>query len=180
MRPLCTIIADSLSWYGRDERGGRCHDLLGTRCDPYINVLLSRKEASYDYHCHSNLTRAVIPFGLEERDVHDVINLFQVTGLDSQGRYFMNPSPAQAGDFIEFFAEQELLMALSTCPGGDLSMWGFGSDSEKEMVRCCRPLKVDVFQLEDKEAVLGKWWQGAKRPEYTGLHGIVVPEGEKR
>ena len=180
MRPLCTIIADSLSWYGKDETGGRCHDLLGTRCDPYINVLLSGSEGSYDFHCHSNLTRAVREWGLEEQDVHDVINLFQVTGLDDQGRYFMNPSPAMKGDYIEFLAETDLLMALSTCPGGDLSMWGFGSDSEKEMVKCCRPLKVEVFRLENEEEVLGGRWEEAQRPEYRGLHGMVVPEGEKR
>lgn len=113
MRPLCTIIKDTLSWYGVDEHGGRVHDLLGTRCDPYINTVLAGGDASYDYHCHSNLTRAVIPFGLNESDVHDVINLFQVTGLDNKGRYFMNPCPAQPGDHIEFLAEQDLLMALS-------------------------------------------------------------------
>lgn len=53
------------------------------------------------------------PWGLEERDVHDVINIFQSTGLDDEGRYFMNPCPAETGDSIEFFAEQDLLMALS-------------------------------------------------------------------
>lgn len=111
MRPLATIVADSLAWYGVDETGGRVHDLLGTRCDPYINTVLSG--GSYDFQCHSNLTRAVVPFGLEERDVHDVINLFQVTGLDDEGRYFMNPCPAQAGDYIEFLCEQDLLFALS-------------------------------------------------------------------
>lgn len=113
LRPLCTIIKDTLDWYGVDEHGGRVHDLLGTRCDPYINTVLAGGDASYDFHCHSNLTRAVVPFGLNESDVHDVINLFQVTGLDKQGRYFMNPCPAQAGDYIEFLAEQDLLMALS-------------------------------------------------------------------
>src|SRR2546423_12173955 len=40
-RPRVTIIEDTLSWYGTDEHGGRVHDLLGTRCDPYINCLLS-------------------------------------------------------------------------------------------------------------------------------------------
>jgi uncharacterized protein YcgI (DUF1989 family) len=112
MRPLVTIIADSLSWYGQDEHGGRVHDLLGTRCDPYIGSVLSGGDA-YDFHCHSNLTRSIIPFGLTEFDVHDVINVFQVTGLDENGRYFMNPCPAQAGDYIEFLAEQDVLMALS-------------------------------------------------------------------
>lgn len=180
MRPLVTIIADTLSWYGTDEHGGRVHDLLGTRCDPYINHLLAGADQSYDYHCHSNLTRAVMPFGLSESDVHDVINLFQVTGLDKEDRYFMNPCPAQAGDYIEFFAEQDLLMALSTCPGGDLSLWGFGGDNEKEMIKCCRPLKVEVWKLIDEGAVLGEKWSQPQPPQYKGMHGLQVPSGERK
>lgn len=44
MRPLCTIVADSLKDYGVDEVGGRCHDLLGTRCDPYGSYLCQSLE----------------------------------------------------------------------------------------------------------------------------------------
>ncbi|KAI1450560.1 hypothetical protein F5Y02DRAFT_413281 [Annulohypoxylon stygium] len=176
MRPLVTIIDDSLSWYGVDEHGGRVHDLLGTRCDGYISSVLADK--GYDFHCHSNLTRAVLPFGLNESDVHDVINIFQVTGLDEQGRYFMNPCPAQKGDYIEFLAEQDVLMALSTCPGGDLSLWGFGADSEKEMIKCCRPLKVEVFKLQDADFLQRNGWKPAEPAPYKGKHGMLVPEGE--
>lgn len=177
MRPLVTIIADSLSWYGQDETSGRCHDLLGTRCDPYINSVLSGG-ASYDFHCHSNLTRAVAEFGLEERDVHDVINIFQVTGLDDKGRYFMNPSPAHKGDYLEFLAETDVLMALSTCPGGDLSLWGFGEDSEKEMIKCCRPLKVEVFKLKDPSVLEKQGWKPSEVAPYRGRHGLGIPRGE--
>lgn len=35
LRPMCTIVADTLQGFGQSEYGGRCHDLLGTRCDPY-------------------------------------------------------------------------------------------------------------------------------------------------
>lgn len=177
MRPLLTIVADSLAWYGRDEHGGRVHDLLGTRCDPYIKSVLTGGK-QYDFHCHSNLTRAVLPFGLTESDVHDVINLFQATGLDDDGRYCMSPCPAEPGDFIEFVAEQDVLMALSTCPGGDLSLWGFGSDSEEEMIKCCRPLKVEVFHLEDETLLDRSGWKPAEPANYKGLHGMVVVEGE--
>jgi uncharacterized protein YcgI (DUF1989 family) len=31
LRPMVTIVGDSLKDYGVDEHGGRCHDLLGTR-----------------------------------------------------------------------------------------------------------------------------------------------------
>ncbi|KND94211.1 Uncharacterized protein C11D3.03c [Tolypocladium ophioglossoides CBS 100239] len=178
MRPLATILQDSLAWYGADQHGGRVHDLLGTRCDPYINAVLAGPGARYDFHCHSNLARAVQPFGLDERDVHDVINIFQVTGLDEQGRYFMNPCPAAPGDCIEFLAEQDLLMALITCPGGDLSAWGFGSDSEQEMIKCCRPLNVKVFQLQDKELLGRVGWKPAEVSPYAGMHGITSPLGE--
>ncbi|KAF4919176.1 hypotheticall protein [Colletotrichum viniferum] len=176
IRPLVTIIADTLAWYGKDEHGGRVHDLLGTRCDPYINSILSG--GSYDFQCHSNLTRAVIPHGLNESDVHDVINIFQSTGLDEQGRYFMNPCPAGPGDYIEFLAEQDVLMALSTCPGGDLSLWGFGEDSEEEMIKCCRPLKVEVFKIEDEGLLQRGGWKPAEVSPYKGRHGMNIPLGE--
>lgn len=116
MRPLATIVGDSLAWYGADEHGGRVHDLLGTGCDGYIASVLSPSSTGnggYDFHCRSNLARAVLPHGLHEADVHDVLNVFQVTGLDAQGRYFMSPCPAREGDYFEVLAEQDLLMALS-------------------------------------------------------------------
>lgn len=87
MRPLVTIVADSLQGYGKDSEGGRVHDLLGTRCDPYINKLFSGED--FNYHCHSNLLRAVQEYGLTEYDIHDVLNIFQCTGLNSEDKYFM-------------------------------------------------------------------------------------------
>lgn len=165
-----TITADTLADYGVDEFGGRVHDLLGTRCDPYVNVLLGG--ATEDFHCHSNLTRAIAPFGLTEYDVHDVINIFQATGLDEKGRYFMETCPAKKGDYFEFFAETDVLCALSTCPGGDLSNWGW----DKEMGSNTRPLGVDVYSLTDKTVLDG--WKSPESPKYTGLHGLSVPKRE--
>lgn len=54
-----------------------------------------------------------MPWGLGEMDVHDVLNVFQVTGLDGDGRYCMGPCPAEKGDSLEFLAETDVLMALS-------------------------------------------------------------------
>jgi uncharacterized protein YcgI (DUF1989 family) len=102
--------------FGTSQWGGRIHDLLGTRCDPYVNLLMGGQ--NFDFYCHSNLTRAVVAFGLTELDVHDVLNVFQVTGLDEEGKYFMETCPAGQGDYFEFFAEIDVLCALSTCPGG--------------------------------------------------------------
>lgn len=170
LRPMATITRETVE-YGVDEDGGRCHDLLGTRCDPYVHRLLTGQE--FDFTCHSNLVRAVLPYGLTEFDVHDVLNIFQVTGLRDD-RYFMKASPARPGDFFEFFAEIDLLCALSTCPGGDLSipLWGPGAGDPR---RVCRPLGVEVYQ-PDPELLAG--WSPPRPADYRGRHGMTVPIGE--
>jgi uncharacterized protein len=169
LRPMLTITNDTIA-YGVDEDGGRCHDLLGTRCDPYVNKLLTGAE--FDFSCHSNLTRAILPWGLSEADVHDVLNIFQVTGLTADSdRYFMKPSPARRGDFFEFFAEIDLLCAISTCPGGDLSIPLWGPDAA-DPVAVCRPLGIEVF-LPD--AALLDGWQSPQPSSYAGNHGMSMP-----
>ncbi|RFU35384.1 hypothetical protein B7463_g947, partial [Scytalidium lignicola] len=162
LRPLATIVQDSHKDYGVDEVGGRIHDLLGTSGD------------DFDYNCHSNLVRAVLPFGLTEYDVHDVINVFQVTGLNKDGKYFMEPSPATPSSRFTIFAETDLLLALSTCPGGDLSVHGWGEEKAQGMLNTCRPLGVAVHDLVDKDNLL-KGWEESKPAGYKGMHGLKIP-----
>lgn len=143
LRPMAVVIEDSLAWYGQDPYGGRVHDVIGTRCDPYTHHLLSG--GHYHYCCHSNLTRALADArGLSlheaERHVHDVLNVFMCTGFTRDtGQYFMKASPARTGDHITFFAQIDLLGALSACPGGDCST------THSSDVATCHPLLVEVF-----------------------------------
>lgn len=144
LRPMATITHDTLGWYGFDTHGGGVHDVIGTRCDPYTHRLLS----GGDYHhcCHSNLSRALakargMGFAAAEPLVHDVLNVFMCTGFTRDThQYFMKASPVRPGDFIEFFAEIDLLGALSACPGGDC-----GAEHSSDAARC-HPLKVEVFR----------------------------------
>lgn len=174
LRPLVTIIGDTLN-ARHDEWGGRAHDTLGTRCDPYVDKLISGEDN--DNHCHSNLTRAVMPYGLTEFDVHDVLNVFQITGLTEQDQYFMEACPATKDDYFEMFAEQDLLVAISACPGGDLSQWGWGEDKDdlegSKMVDCCRPLGVEIYTIDQE---LLKDWKAPEVPNYRGNHGLRGPE----
>ena len=166
LRPMATITHDTLDWYGFDEYGAGVHDVIGTRCDPYTNHLLMGGD--YHYCCHSNLTRALaaarnLPLAEAETHVHDVVNLFMCTGyMRGTNRYFMKASPARSGDFIEFFAEIDLLAALSTCPGGDCGA-GHSSDGAK-----CHPLRVEIFRPRE-EALAG--WRPAQGNGYGGGHG---------
>jgi uncharacterized protein YcgI (DUF1989 family) len=113
---------------------------------------------------------------LYEHDVHDVLNVFQVTGLNDEGRYFMNKSPATTGSYIEFFAEIDLLCALSTCPGGDLSSWGWGEEGATNMTSCCRSIQIDVWTISDP--IILQEWSPPKSPNYRGMHGMDIPSGE--
>ena len=143
MRPMATIVDDTLDWYGFDEFGGSVHDVIGTRCDPYTGRLLT----GHDYHhcCHSNLTRALAAhagLALEAAEplVHDVLNVFMCTGFTREtGQYFMKASPVRPGDYLEFFAEIDLLVGLSACPGGDCS------SEHSSDTAACYPLEVTVY-----------------------------------
>ena len=99
LRPMLTITGDTVD-YPLDEDGAGCHDLLGTRCDPYVHKMLNGED--FDYCCHSNLVRAITPYHLNESDVHDVLNIFQVTGLTKGDQYFVKPSPAKRATFSSF------------------------------------------------------------------------------
>ena len=168
-KPMLTVTGDTLAGYGPDASGGRVHDLLGTRCDPYVNRMLSGED--FDFHCHSNLTRAVLPLGLTEFDVHDVLNVFQCTGLNSEDRYFMAACPARRGDHFEFFAEFDLLCALSTCPGGDLSVPLWGPEAG-DPLQTCKPLGVEVYRPDPQ---LLRDWSSPPRAAYRNLHGMHRP-----
>lgn len=142
LRPMATFVFDTLAKYGIDEDGGALHDVIGTRCDDYTYKLITGKKRVGS--CHSSLVKAVVEErGMKEEDVHDVWNIFMCTGITRDtDQYFCKPSPARKGDFIEFIADMNLLVALSACPQGDVSI-PVGAEVPDEN---CHPLKVEVFR----------------------------------
>ena len=167
LRSLATITWDTLDWYDYDEDGGSVHDVIGTRCDPYTSKLLSGND--YHYCCHSNLTRALVKekkLNIDEAEkiVHDVLNVFMLTGFTNDTKqYFMKASPVRPGDYLEFFAETDLLGALSTCPGGDC-----GSEHSSDVAKCY-PLKVSIWQMDGKYL---KDLDTSEISNYDRSHGI--------
>ncbi|MGR3503063.1 urea carboxylase-associated family protein [Pseudaestuariivita sp.] len=145
MRPMATVVEDTLGWYGIDADGGSVHDVIGTRCDPYTHHALSGGDM-YHHCCHSNLTRGMaehlgVPLDEAEPHVHDVCNVFMCTGFTRDtGQYFMKASPVRPGDYLEFFAEIDILGGLSACPGGDCSA------THSSDAAACYPMLVEVFE----------------------------------
>ncbi|MFA8386596.1 MAG: urea carboxylase-associated family protein [Pelagibaca sp.] len=166
LRPMATIVEDTLGWYGIDAYGGSVHDVIGTRCDPYTGNLLSGVQ--YHHCCHSNLTRALadatgLTLAEAEPHVHDVLNVFMCTGFTRDtGQYFMKASPVRPGDYLTFFAEIDLLGALSACPGGDCSA------EHTSDAAACYPLRVEVLQ---PAAGALEGWVPPQVNEYDRSHG---------
>jgi uncharacterized protein YcgI (DUF1989 family) len=74
----------------------------------------------------------------------------------------MKASPVRPGDFIEFFAEVDLLGALSACPGGDCS------DEHSSDAAACHPLLVEVYApLSPPQG-----WASPVRNGYDRTHGV--------
>ena len=88
-----------------------------------------------------------------------------------EGKYFVKPSPAKkgisiliyiirngsldkhielydtifaSGDYIDLYAEMDLLVGLSACPQGDVSI-PCGQHVPEEL---CLPLKMDIFVVD--------------------------------
>ncbi|ASP91639.1 urea carboxylase-associated family protein [Sinorhizobium meliloti] len=169
IRPIATITHDTLDWYGFDEFGGSVHDVIGTRCDPYTHNLLSHG-GQYHHCCHSNLTRALAKkadLSLHEAEphIHDVLNVFMCTGFTRDtGQYFMKASPVRTGDYLEFFAEIDLLGCMSACPGGDCSS-EHSSDSA-----ACFTLAVEIY----KPKGLPQGWKAPQVNGYDRSQGLKV------
>ena len=165
LRPMATITHDTLDWYGFDDDGGSVHDVIGTRCDPYTEKILSNKE--YHFCCHSNLIRALsnyknTSYKEAENYIHDVLNVFMCTGFTKDThQYFMKASPVRIGDYIEFFSEIDLLAGLSACPGGDCSL----SHSSDDAV--CYSLKVEIYECLNNDL---KNWREPETSNYSGDH----------
>jgi hypothetical protein len=77
-------------------------------------------------------------------------------------QYFMKASPVRPGDYLEFFAETDLLGGLSACPGGDCS----AAHSSDEAA--CFPLEVEIFKSSSPEI---SGWIPPAPSSYIRTHG---------
>ena len=89
----------------------------------------------------------------------------------------MKSCPAKKGDYFEFFAELDILAALSTCPGGDLSipLWG---PNARDPLEVCRPLGVEVYKVHQDTYWLGitgesaVWWRAWPSSQTVGSRPV--------
>lgn len=118
-RPLATVIVDRIRH--RDEGEGlRDHKAYGAHCNPHDWILFA---GFLPNTCYDNLRAGCAMVGVPQRAIHDNLNLYMKSALDPvSGRHLNVTSDAVQGDYVEFYAETDLLIAFSLCPYGDGSV----------------------------------------------------------
>jgi uncharacterized protein YcgI (DUF1989 family) len=116
MRPMITIVNDTVR-HAPSPGGGAGHDCIFARCNDKIWEIAGGRRGHAN--CQDNLAGAVAAFGLTGFDVHDAFNLFMKTGIDPKdGRLFFEKTDGQRGDYVDLYAEIDLVIACSSCPTG--------------------------------------------------------------
>lgn len=138
-RPLMTIVVDTVK-YVDTGTGARSHVIAGGHCPSWYWYLATG--VKNHPNCHDQLISAAKDVDIDESLVHDNLNLFQKSRIDSKtGHYVTEASDAKTGDYVEFYAEIDVIMAISTCP---LGSGKFRAELDR---RDPTPLGVDIYDI---------------------------------
>jgi uncharacterized protein YcgI (DUF1989 family) len=145
-RPLATVTADTVrvrpgtqgEGLGAPER--QHHKCYGAHCNPHHWKLFA---GIHPPTCYDNLRAACAQLGLSQHFIHDNMNLFGRFAMDPEsGIHTPVPTQADKGDYLEFYAETDLLVALSACP------YGYSATPPEQWIDGApptRPIGVEVY-----------------------------------
>tara|TARA_R110000787_G_scaffold110013_2_gene218644 strand:+ start:303 stop:923 length:621 start_codon:yes stop_codon:yes gene_type:complete len=90
------------------------HDVHGRMCNRKLYAALGRGEKD---GCHEIISAAVAPWDLLPEDIPDTIDLFMNYHHDcAHGWWVLEDGVSKPGDYVEFEALMDCLVALSNCP----------------------------------------------------------------
>ena len=104
-RPMMRLVADTVG----------VHDLICGSCsDEYYKNRLDHLEPHRS--CRSNLAEAMAPWGIALRDIPFSFNVFMRWPVEPDGTVVPMAAPSRAGDYADFLAEMDVVVANSACP----------------------------------------------------------------
>jgi uncharacterized protein YcgI (DUF1989 family) len=177
LRPLATCITDTVVSTDPEFH----HHFVGSHCAPEWIELRGGPAGSNA--CHVNLLQAIEPFGLSEADIPDGnLNLHQKHRIDpTDGVFYGTRSEGSAGDYVEFYAELDLLAAVSVCPNGDNTRyWSEPGDP-------LYPIRIEVFESGIAPRSFRRWsdwrsnWTGRWVPPagYESSQGLTPQRAQR-
>jgi uncharacterized protein YcgI (DUF1989 family) len=104
-RPMMRLVADTVG----------VHDLICGSCsDEYYRNRLDHREPHRS--CRGNLAEAMAPWGVAPRDIPFSFNVFMRWPVQPDGAVVPMAAPSLAGDYADFLAEMDVVVANSACP----------------------------------------------------------------
>ena len=90
------------------------HDVHGRMCNRHLYAAMGAGEKD---GCHEIISGVVAPWDLRPEDIPDTIDLFMNFHHDcTQGWWVLEDGVSKPGDYIEFEALMDCVVALSNCP----------------------------------------------------------------
>ncbi len=127
-RPLMRIVEET-----PEPKG--IHDACNRMCDRFLYEVFYGVEQD---GCHEIISAAVAPYGLLPEDIPDTFDLFMnYPHYCSKGHFEIIDPVSKPGDYIEFRAEMDCLVAFSNCPYEPCSGGA------------CTPVKIEVYEDEN-------------------------------
>ena len=159
LRPMMTCVEDTLINPSADA-GYHHHRLVTSHCSSESLEMRSGRPAMNS--CHVNLLQGITPFGLSEEHLRESINLHQKVRLGpDDGKWYGARRDSKQGDYVEFYAEIDLLVAVSVCPYGDNSKFEGIPDSDTVL-----PIGVEIYDTGITPKESPKWTDW--RPGWSG------------
>ena len=104
LTPLLTIVEDSCGF----------HDTIGGCCSAKLNKF--RYDADNQPGCRENFLSEMEKYGMGKRDMAANVNFFMYVPVGEDGDMDMGPSISKPGDFVDLYAESDVLAIISNCP----------------------------------------------------------------
>jgi len=156
-RPMMTCVEDTVI---PETEADYHHHFMGTHCTAET-VEVGFGVAGLN-GCRLNLLQAIQPFGLREENLRENINVHEKDRLDPvTGRRSIARGDGKPGDYIEFYAEMDLVVAVSVCPFGDGS-----ADPTMYASGVVRPLGIEIYDTGIDPKTFPAWTDW--RPTWTG------------
>lgn len=90
------------------------HDMIAGACSRFTN------EYRYDIpdlpNCRDNFATALAPWGVSWKQVPYNMNVFMNCPIQPDGSYSIELPQSKAGDYVDFTADMDVVVAMSNCP----------------------------------------------------------------
>lgn len=90
------------------------HDMIAGACSRFTNEVRYGEKGLPN--CRDNFAAALTPWGIEWKQIPYNINVFMNCPVEPDGTYGIELPESKAGDYVDFTADMDVLVAMSNCP----------------------------------------------------------------